>query len=811
MLRVKKNPLTTRKYRPSIETTKLVIYEKPDLKACENVWTHPILTDDHRKRSLVYCDLAMNNEDNVVKVEYERKKFGRFKTLNQNKMVTCTTMWNRIRSVLFESTETDIDIINAHPNILRYLIKNCSKPMSCEHLDNYCNNRMKIFTDCEIDQEAIDDFNEKNKDMQTKYDILKKLSTMVLYGSVWKKLGKCCPAWEEEYEFTSDDYTLSDDLINYFNELQDIRSEFTCLPEYDEIISYSREQCFEKNVNYHSGKGLSLILQEEETRIILKAIKLAIKNKFYITAYTYDGFQVLKNDAIEDLIVDLNKLYDGIDFMVKPFKKGLDLSQLTDPTKFDIGVFDMHDNYDSKKRYFEKYHFKVKNPVSYFEERRNYCSDVPQAEFERRYEDLQYYYEDKKGETKQSDFMKQWKKDSSKRVYDTAVFMPPPRGDELPKDVYNKWTGFPIENEPLDESVNITRLLYHIVVVANFNYATYNWFLDWMASIIQNPSRKTEVCPVLIGSQGCGKSTLAERYLSNMIGDEKTLITSEPAKFTGRFTDLEGKLIVALNEAEGSNLSEVTSVIKDRITSATFPREKKGMQIEEAKPCFVNLIYTSNQIYFKLEKGERRFMPVICSDQYKNNKAYFDLLYRDFADKTKMRKFYQYLKDRDISKVHLANDRPWTEIRMSLSNMCLPYDDKFMIYILENWDEVRSDAWNIEEGIMEWSEEDTLKMTASCFNKIFVKWWKQVERLKEASLPSSSAFGIKMGLIACVRKDRHSSGNKYTIKRNWLELYVNCIEKVDSVSPDMEVWTIEDLNSRSSDNGSPPSSLLVSK
>ena len=116
--------------------------------------------------------------------------------------------------------------------------------------------------------------------------------------------------------------------------------------------------------------------------------------------------------------------------------------------------------------------------------------------------------------------------------------------------------------------------------MANHNRSMYNWILDWLAHIIQYPAKKTLVCPIFYGEQGTGKSTIAEFALQKILGLDKMLITSEPGKFAGRFTDLHGKLLIVLNEASGESTFAITEILKDRITANTFARERKGVDIE---------------------------------------------------------------------------------------------------------------------------------------------------------------------------------------------------------------------------------------
>ena len=152
------HPLILRKYRPTITDDKLVMFEHPDVSLCESVWRHELLYPDHKILLLRYCNDALGGEDNAVKVEYHRKKFGRFTVKNQLSRLSSTTMWCRVRSALFGKTEDDIDIINAHPNIVRYL--NMKHDITnLPALDNFCKNRKDIFSKCEINQEAIDEYN----------------------------------------------------------------------------------------------------------------------------------------------------------------------------------------------------------------------------------------------------------------------------------------------------------------------------------------------------------------------------------------------------------------------------------------------------------------------------------------------------------------------------------------------------------------------------------------------------------------------------------------------------------------------------
>ena len=796
-----KHILQKRKFRPTINEDHLVLHEKPNLEVCEKIWKHELLTPDHSQKLLHYCDDAMNDPNGLVKVEYKRDDYGRFIVKGQSRRLTSTTMWCRVRSRLFNDTEDDIDIINAHPNIAR----NLNKTYNIGHfpaLNNYCENRLDIFSKCIIDQEAIDDYNEENKDMLSKYDLLKKLSTMVLFGAKYDSKRKTCPTWEEEFGLTEEDYELSDVMKSYLDEIQKMLRIFPQREEFKVVVDHLVEkerkkvlkkhpykqdapkkfkgECFdEKKFKVSNGKKLSVILQDAETEIILDAMRLAIEKKFLPTCYTYDGFQVIKNDAVEDLICSLNQQHDYIKFMVKPFKEPLKISHLKNELFFDNQRFKMYRDYDSCKRYFERYHFKVNNPFQFYQVGHRYNESKNHANFSKMCKNLTYdKWEDFKKKENLS-FFSEWECDEDMRTYDKCGYYPPPL--QSPSTIHNLWTGFPIEDIPYNPNISIERILYHVQVMANHNRSMYDWILNWLAHIIQYPSRKSLVCPVFYGEQGTGKSTIAEFALQKIMGLEKMLITSEPSKFAGRFTDLHGKLLIVLNEASGESTFQISEILKDRITANTFPREKKGIDMEADAPVYDNYCFTTNNIgSVKCPRDDRRFMPVEVDGTYKNSKKYFEPLYRDLKNDQVCRAFYEFLKTRDISQVHLSRDRPMTELRADMIGLNLnPYDaflkkavenDGMMLYevgFTQTYDLFR------EEGIK-----------ADRLYKLFTTYWAMEGKRKER-MPTSTNFGTNIKRCDGVQKNRCSSSNKYTFHREQVEQYIAKFDNVNVVAPDM--------------------------
>ena len=163
--------------------TNLTLTEFP-CHSTREIWKHPDICDQQRLNIKNYCDKIQTDDKGVcsVKVEYFMKaEFGRL-FLKNSTTYSCIAMWNAIRSTCFARTEFDVDIINAHSNLLLSI---CIDKIDCEHLKFYCENRENVINDIYINQGAIDRYNtginiDKKKDNKEKKDIVKTLFTILL-------------------------------------------------------------------------------------------------------------------------------------------------------------------------------------------------------------------------------------------------------------------------------------------------------------------------------------------------------------------------------------------------------------------------------------------------------------------------------------------------------------------------------------------------------------------------------------------------------------------------------------------------------
>ena len=242
-----------------------------------------------------------------------------------------------------------------------------------------------------------------------------------------------------------------------------------------------------------------------------------------------------------------------------------------------------------------------------------------------------------------------------------------------PKQVYNLWTGFEVDREEYDNiepDGDIKNILYHFWIVAGENEELKEYLLNYYAHLIQKPEKKTDVCLLIQGLQGTGKTTLGEILLKNMLGKKYVFDTCDVDKICGRFNSIvQGKLMGILNEATGRDTMGIIDKIKDSITRKDVLLEHKGIDPVLVKD-YCNYIYTTNNVNpVKIDKDDRRFQVMECSAKHKGDVEYFNKLYADLEDMKVLKTFYKFLKDRDIGEFNPERDRVSTEAADDIQDM----------------------------------------------------------------------------------------------------------------------------------------------
>ena len=783
-----------RKAKHGVKSFSLTEY--PDAELVKNIWRHPKIDDKQMMNLKDYCDTAVKNKnkDSCVVVEYHLKyKYGRY--FCKNSMISSCPMWNALRSSLFEKTEMDYDIISAHQSIMYDLMKDDSCYRT-KYIKYYIDNRDKVIEDIWICPDAINNYNKENNDNKTKRDFVKTLFTIYLYGGdlrTWTAKDKGFNLDDEEYKLTPfvedfkkelkqntklmldpDEEPRYEELVKWVknNKLEKAKKKYPETPKDKRKIKENIIYWDEKKYHLKDGVVLSIILQDEERQIIERAIDFMRKKGMEVTSYNYDGFQVkkrglgLRTDFIDELNDEINKenKWKNIKFLDKPFKDGVDVSEIPlDDEEFDYDNYKKNKYYAYSKYYFEKHHFKCLNPPCFIKLGIDgNVQTISTAEKLRcMYKHIKSYYFKPMLGLGMWNFIDNWLDDADMRHYSSINYYPPPK--YVPANVFNLWFPYPILKTELDMSADTTLIHDHFKLMAGGDRdvvydedgekslekddvgkrPVYEYLLNWYSHVIFKSHRKSEVCILLKGVEGAGKSYIAENFLAEICGEEKVMITGRSDKAFGKFSNLQGKLLCVLNEANGKETHDLASILKDCITANKISLEKKGIDIVEVID-YCNFIFTTNGFNsIQMPPNDRRFIAIEVDDSKVGCwDTYFEPLVKAVNDKKIMRKFYEELKERKLDKFNPSRHRPYTELGAVLKDVNKDYMQAYIDYLSEE-----------TEYINKWT-------SATDMWAYFGKWWAD-EKRPEAHIPTRTKFVGAFSFHKSIKKRRSGGGNEY--------------------------------------------------
>jgi hypothetical protein len=236
-----------------------------------------------------------------------------------------------------------------------------------------------------------------------------------------------------------------------------------------------------------------------------------------------------------------------------------------------------------------------------------------------------------------------WLEWSGRRQYDHAVF--DPTRQETSPDVLNLWTGWAIPPLPGDWA----RVRAHIEdVICSGIREHWEYLLNWLAFMFQQPRGPGQVVVVLRGKEGAGKSILCA-LLRRILGPHG-LMVSDPRHVLGNFNaHLRDLLFLEASEAFFAGDRAQANRMKALITDDSLVIEQKGVD-SITVPNLLHIMMTSNEDWTVSAGPEsRRFFVLDVSDGRVGDAAYFKNLWKDVNDPGVGSAMLDYLLKRDLS------------------------------------------------------------------------------------------------------------------------------------------------------------------
>jgi len=239
-----------------------------------------------------------------------------------------------------------------------------------------------------------------------------------------------------------------------------------------------------------------------------------------------------------------------------------------------------------------------------------------------------------------------------------------------PDNEYNLWTPFRAEliEEWENKEEGLEILLNHIKILCGNNDQVYNYFLDWLAHMIQFPEKKPGTMLTFISKEGAGKNTLFILF-KKLLSDKKVIDTPKPSEYVwGKFNEsvMRNGYLICLNEMSKREREGAEGNIKSLITddSIIIQQKNKPSYVVNSYHRFIS--FTNNEEPMNTKKDDRRNVIVRCSDELIGNNEYFNRFYEMLEDDSVIKTFYLFLKDRTIGNL---NNKPLTQYQEDLQEI----------------------------------------------------------------------------------------------------------------------------------------------
>jgi hypothetical protein len=208
------------------------------------------------------------------------------------------------------------------------------------------------------------------------------------------------------------------------------------------------------------------------------------------------------------------------------------------------------------------------------------------------------------------------------------------------------------------------------------------YFIKFIAQMIQKPTEKVPIAFIIKGKQGTGK-TMILNTIGSVVGQKHYISSSNPKDFFGDYAEgFYHKLLVNLNECEGKNTFDFEGKIKSFISEDKITINPKNVRPSEVNNNARVIVTTNkaNPIPLDVKSGDRRWVVFHSTDVYLDKK-YGTIFWTKVLEHFKKPEFiaclYDYLNTMDISKVDWRSERPITEAYKQMCKLYVPIEALF--------------------------------------------------------------------------------------------------------------------------------------
>jgi hypothetical protein len=171
--------------------------------------------------------------------------------------------------------------------------------------------------------------------------------------------------------------------------------------------------------------------------------------------------------------------------------------------------------------------------------------------------------------THEIEYAKIWLRSKyAKRAENGFTFDPELAPLSLVEGSFNLFRGLAVEPAQLGPVNLIEKHIFE--VLANGRSLTYNWIIDCMSQMVQQPNKRLMVVPCFLGSPGCGKGIILEKLIGGWFGKHFQHLSGIEGLTTKYNAFMADTLHIFVDEVSATESKKTNSVLKCLITEPTL-------------------------------------------------------------------------------------------------------------------------------------------------------------------------------------------------------------------------------------------------
>ncbi len=249
--------------------------------------------------------------------------------------------------------------------------------------------------------------------------------------------------------------------------------------------------------------------------------------------------------------------------------------------------------------------------------------------------------QDAKGNPKKISVADIWLSHEHRRTYPNGMGLYP---SKAPNGYFNTWNGFTV----LAREGDCSLFLDHIKeVICSGNVEIYEWVIDWLADLIQNPDDPKGCAVVMRGGEGIGKGFFANTIGSLFGPHYRHLIDDEHLtnKFNAHLIDA---IVVFADEITWGGNKRTSGKLKGMVTEKYLVGERKGVDASLYRNMIHMFIASNEDWLVPAGADSRRWLVLDVKGNRASDLPYFNSM-KDEMENGGKEALIHMLQEREIT------------------------------------------------------------------------------------------------------------------------------------------------------------------